>query len=204
MRDKVALIFSFIALIIPYPVLSKDINLQENVNPSEKSAPRSPFYMYFYCKKTNNPYCGDAYTKSFYINYLLKYKSLNSFSVPQTASGTTANPKSNPTSPNRENQSLQTLNKQPTGIRVNTSLNQTLDIQPGPINSRSYLNKWIKESFGVELNSRNYNIAQLADIYTRLMWCGKIHKELKQPCDYGKESTEELRKMYESLKSKPN
>ncbi len=204
MRDKVALIFFFIALIIPYPVLSKNVNLKDNVNLSEKSTPGSPFYMYFYCKKTNNPYCGDTYTKSFYINYLLKYRNLNSLSIPQTTPGTTSNPKSNPTSPNRENQSLQTRNKQSTDIKVNASLNPTIDLQPGPINSRSYLNKWIKESFGVELNSRNYNTAQLADIYTRLMWCGKIHKELKQPCDYGKESTEELRKMYESLKSKTN
>ena len=204
MRDKVGLVFFFIALIIPDPVISGDLNLKENVNTSEKPAPDLPSYMYFYCKKTNNPYCGGAYSKSFYINYLLKNKNPDFFSAPQSASETTANSKSNPTPLNKENASLPTLHTQPTSIKANASLNQILYSEPSSINSRSYLAKWIKESFGVELNSRSYSTAQLADIYTRLIWCGKIQKDLKQPCDCTKESTEELQKTYESLKSKVN
>src|SRR5574340_1122737 len=102
MRGKVALIFFFIALIIPYSVISGDLNLKENVNTSEKSALNSSSYMYFYCKKTNNPNCGNAYSKSFYINYLLKNKNPNSFLTPQHTSETTATSKSNPSSSSRE------------------------------------------------------------------------------------------------------
>lgn len=68
------------------------------------------------------------------------------------------------------------------------------------INSKSHLVKWIKDVHGVELSGTEYSPAELADIYTRLMWCSKIRKELGDECDYQGSSSDELRARYESAK----
>lgn len=69
-----------------------------------------------------------------------------------------------------------------------------------PINSKDYLIKWIKDIYGVEVAS-NHTEAEIADMYTRLMWCSTIQKELNEECDYRINSSDELRARYETAKN---
>jgi len=71
-------------------------------------------------------------------------------------------------------------------------------LDPEAINSKSYLVSWIRDMYNIELNWNEYSEAELADLYSRLMWCSTIQNDLGERCDYMNSSTEELRARYEA------
>jgi len=72
---------------------------------------------------------------------------------------------------------------------------------PVQVTTNTYLLDWIKHTYGVDLNGEHLSAAELAEIYTRLMWCSNIENEFNQSCDYKNSTSEELRQRYESLKN---
>lgn len=99
--------------------------------------------------------------------------------------------------------------EKPEIITVKTSAPKTLKVERAPqaakapqtpINSKDYLIKWIKDIYGVDVASL-HSEAEIADIYTRLMWCSTIQKELSEKCDYRINSSDELRARYETAKN---
>lgn len=186
----VVLLFSSLVFLAPASV-GESVGAQD-------STPSSS-YMYIYCKRfPGNSYCANRFTREGQVKSIIRYEGKKDDGLSALAENNEYGVDKLPSYGDSSRKASSAA--RPMSTLSNEVREHGVSGAKVAINSKSYLIKWIEDIYGVKLSGDGYSAAELAEIYTRLMWCNTIRKELGEECDYMGSSSDDLRARYESAK----